>query len=74
MSREGHLLGPFCLKLRVGCGGNVRMDGHAYSLVRASAVRVYSTRTGPGHGRVLDVPCCAAACCLPGGVCGQSLY
>ena len=27
---------------------------------------MYSTRTGPGHGRVLFVRCCAAAYCLPG--------
>ena len=28
--------------------------------------RVYSTRTGPRHDRVLSVRCCAAAYCLPG--------
>ena len=27
---------------------------------------MYNTRTGPGHGRVLSVRCCAAAYCLPG--------
>ena len=28
--------------------------------------RVYSTRTGPGHGRVFFVRCCAAVYSLPG--------
>ena len=28
--------------------------------------RVYSTRTGPGHSRVLSEWCCAAVYCLPG--------
>ena len=28
--------------------------------------RVYSNFTGPGHGRMLSVRCCAAVHCLPG--------
>ena len=40
LAREGPKLGPFGFKLRVGCVGNVRMNGRTCSLVRASAVRV----------------------------------
>ena len=40
LTREGHQLSLFGFKLRVGCGGNVRMNGRACSLVRAIAVCV----------------------------------
>ena len=36
--------------------------------------RVYSTRTGPGHGCVFSVLCFAAAYFPPGGVYDQNLY
>ena len=40
LARKSHQLSPFNFKLRVGCGGNVRMNERACSLVRASAAYV----------------------------------
>ena len=54
LSREGHQLCLFGFELRVGCGGHVRMNRRACSLVRASAVRMCTVPVrGPGMGCVL---------------------
>ena len=75
LPREGRQLNPFGSKLRVRCGGNVRMNGRACSLVRSSAVRVC---TVPIRGLGMTV-CFLCGAVRPltahrGRMCGQSLY
>ena len=75
MAREDHQLSPFGFKLRVGSGGNVRMNRRARSLVRGSAVRV---RTVPVRslGKAVCFLCGVVRLrtAYQGGMCGQNVY
>ena len=66
LAREDHQLSPFGFKLRLGCGGNVRLNGRACSLVRASAVRV-CTVLARGLGMAVCFLCVLCGCVLPTG-------
>ena len=62
--REGQPLSPFGLKLRVGCGGHVRMNGRTCSLVHASAVRVCTVPVR-GQGMAVCFLCGIVRLCTP---------
>ena len=71
LARQGHQLTPFGFKLRVGCGGNVRMNERTCLLVRASAVRVCTVLVR-GLGMAL---CFLCGCVLPNGAgCAVRVY
>ena len=75
LSREGHQLGPFGFKLRVGCGGHGRTNGRACSLVHASAVRVCTVPVrGPGMAMCFLYGVVRLRTPYRGGVYGQNLY
>ena len=75
LALEGHQLNPFGFKLRVGCSGNVRMNGRLCSLVRESEIRV-CTAPVRGLGMTVCFLCCAVRLrtAYRGGTCDHNLY